>query len=297
VAALAVRGPIAAQPIEDPRPAWRTRTDAVWVFATVTDKDGKPIPDLTREDFRVFDDSIEQQVAQFSSERVPVSLGLVVDISESMRGRRMTEARSALDRFLTELLRPEDEVFLLAFNHAPRLVAPWALDPSTLRGRLDSVIPNGGTAIHDALARAVPELARRRHQRAALVVISDGADTASDRTLFETRSLLRRGDAFIYALAIEGANDRPSTRVNPEALRAFTDDSGGYTAVIKDVSQLGQETDRIARELNHQYLIGYAAPRPPDGQYHSIRVRLKTDGYFVRSRRGYIAARNNSDLP
>jgi VWFA-related protein len=291
--ALAAAPPgLGAQDIKDPRP-WKTRTDAVWVFATVTNRQGQPIPDLPREAFRVFDDGVEQEITQFSSERVPVSLGLVVDISESMRGERMAEARTALDRFLGELLGNEDEAFLLAFNHAPRLVASWVSPPSSLKDTLDGVIPSGGTAVYDAVVRAGPELARRRHQRAALVVISDGADTASDRSLFDLRKEVRRGDAFVYALAIEGADDRPSTRVNPEALRAFTDESGGYTAVIKDVEQLGVETARIAEELNRQYLIGYAAPRPPDGQYHSIRVRLKQDGYFVRSRRGYITSKED----
>ena len=115
---------------------------------------------------------------------------------------------------------------------------------------------------------------------------------ALDRTVFELRSDLRRSDAFVYALAIEGAEDRPSTRVNPAALRTFTDDTGGYTAVVKDVGQLASETARIAEELNHQYLLGYATPRPAaDGAYHSIRVRLKKEGYFVRSRRGYFASK------
>ncbi len=273
------------------QPEWRTRTDAVWVFATVTDKDGRPAPDLVREDFLVFDDGVEQPITQFTNERVPVSLGLLVDVSESMRDRRLEEARAALDRFLGELLTADDEVFVLAFNHAPRLVAPWTVPPAALRGRLDTVIPTGGTAIYDALARAIPELGRRRHQRAALMVLSDGADTASDKTVFQLRGDLRRSDAFVYAIAIEGANDRASTRVNPDTLRTFTDDTGGYTAVVKDTAQLGDETARIARELNEQYLIGYAAPRAPDAGYHSIRVRLKREGYFVRARRGYVAVR------
>jgi VWFA-related protein len=273
-------------------PAWRTRTDAVWVYATVTNKDGQPVPDLPREAFRVFDDGGEQEITQFSGQRVPVSLGLVVDVSESMRGQRIVEARAALARFLGTLLDEKDEAFLLAFNHAPYLLAAWATPPAALEHKLDTVIPSGGTAIYDAVARAVPELDRRRHQRAALIVISDGADTASDRTLFQIRSDLRRSEGFVYALAIQGKDDRPSTRVNPEALRAFTDESGGYTAVVKDIADLTAETARIANELNHQYLIGYTAPRPPDGEYHSIRVRMKDEGYLVRARRGYFARKD-----
>lgn len=279
-----------AQESLTPRPLWRTRTDAVWVFATVTNKDGQPVEDLPREAFRVFDDGVEQTITQFGADRSPVSLGLVVDVSESMRGQRILEARLALKRFLLDLLGPDDEAFLLAFNHASRLEAGWA-KPALLADGLSAVTPSGGTAIYDAVASALPELARRRNQRAALVVISDGADTASDKSLFELRSELRRSDAFAYALAIDGANDRPSTRVNPEALRAFTDETGGYTAVVTDVSRLSAETARIAEELNHQYLIGYATPRTGDGRFHTIRVRMRDDGYFVRARRGYVAVK------
>lgn len=288
-AALAFTVVTTGQERGDLRPSWRTRTDAVWVYATVTNKEGQPVPGLPREAFRVFDDGAEQEITQFSNERMPVSLGLVVDVSESMRGQRIVEARATLGHFLGSLLDQADEAFLLAFNHAPYLVGAWASPPATLEHKLDAVIPSGGTAIYDAVARAIPELDRRRHQRAAVVVVSDGADTASDKTLMQIRSDLRRSEAFVYALAIQGTDDRPSTRVNPEALRAFTDESGGYTAVVQNLSQLSDETARIANELNQQYLIGYNSPRASDGDYHSIRVRTKDDTLLVRSRRGYFA--------
>jgi Ca-activated chloride channel family protein len=279
----------AAAPQE--RPAWRTGIDLVTVFATVTDAHGRPVTGLGPADFRVFEDGVEQRIAQFVHERVPVSLGLLVDVSDSMRGTRMLEARRALDRFLAELLDPEDEAFVMAFNHAPRIVAGWTRNPARLAGRLEAVVPSGGTAIYDALFSAVSQLERRSHQRAALVVISDGADTASDRTLAEVRSAVRRSDAFVYALAIRGDRERPSTAVKPELLRAVTDESGGYTAIIAGAAELGAETGRIAEELNHQYLLAYPAPRPPDGRYHGIRVRVEREGLTVRARRGYVADR------
>lgn len=273
------------------RPSWRTGIDLVTVFATVTDRHGRPVTGLGPADFRVFEDGVEQPIAQFVDERMPVSLGLLVDVSESMRGTRIVEARRALDRFLAELLDQEDEAFVMAFDHEPRVVAGWTRNPARLAGRLDAVIPSGGTAIYDALVSAVAHLERRGHQRAALVVISDGADTASDRTLTEVRSAVRRSDAFVYALAIRGDRERPSTRVSPEVLRAVTDESGGYTAVIAGAAELGAETARIAEELNHQYLLAYPAPRPPDGRYHGIRVRVAREGLTVRARRGYVADR------
>lgn len=290
LAAASAGGLAAGQP---ERPSWRTGIDLVTVFATVTDRHGRPVTGLGRADFRVFEDGVEQPIAQFVDERMPVSLGLLVDVSESMRGTRSAEARRALDRFLAELLDETDEVFVMAFNHTPRLVAGWTRNPARLAGRLDAVVPSGGTAIYDALYSAVDHLERRAHQRAALVVISDGADTASDRTLQEVRSAVRRSEAFVYALAIRGDRERPSTAVNPELLRAITDESGGYTAVIDGAAALGAETARIAEELNHQYLLAYPAPRPPDGRYHGIRVRVDREGpgLTVRARRGYVADR------
>ncbi|MGE3840743.1 MAG: VWA domain-containing protein [Vicinamibacterales bacterium] len=286
-----VAGSLMSSPAQEPRPTpvWRTRTEAVWVFATVTNQDGQPVADLPQDAFRVFDDGAEQKITQFGADRSPVSVGLVVDVSESMRGRRINVARSALASFLNELAI-EDEVFLLSFNHASRVDVGW-MPPGSLHEPLANVQPSGGTAIYDAVRSALPELARRKHQRSALVVISDGADTASDTSLFDLRSDLRQSDAFVYALAIAGPNDRPSTRVNPEALRAFTDETGGYTAVISDVAELQRETARIAQELNHQYLIGYLAPRPADDKFHTIRVRAKDETYRVRARRGYLATK------
>lgn len=290
LALAAARAGSVAPPGQE-RPSWRTGIDLVTVFATVTDRHGRPVTGLGRDDFRVFEDGVAQPIVQFVDERQPVSLGLLVDVSESMRGSRSAEARRALDRFLAELLDETDEVFVMAFNHTPRLVAGWTRNPARLAGRLDAVVPSGGTAIYDALFAAVDHLERRTHPRAALVVISDGADTASDRTLTEVRSAIRRSDAFVYALAIRGDRERPSTAVRPELLRAITDESGGYTAVIEGAAALGAETARIAEELNHQYLLAYPAPRPPDGRYHGIRLRVEREGLTVRARRGYVADR------
>jgi VWFA-related protein len=152
--------------------------------------------------------------------------------------------------------------------------------------------PFGGTAIYDALLSAAPIFERRRHQRAAAVVISDGDDTASDHTLSDVRTALRRSDTFVYAIAIQVWDRRAlSTRVNPHTLRVITSDSGGYTEVIQDSPELADATARIAHELNHQYTLGYTPHRPPDGRYRSIRVKARRGSYTVRARRGYVADR------
>jgi VWFA-related protein len=276
------------------QPALRTRVDTVSVPVTITDSSGRLVRGLTRENFKIYEDGVEQPISQFVGERVPVSLGILLDVSESMIGARMADARFALGRFVNELLSPDDEAFLMVFNHRPRLLAPWTLKPSQLGGRLEGVEPSGGTALNDAIVEAIPLFARRAHQRAAIVVISDGADTASDNDVKTVRAKLRREDAFVYAIAIDAPGRRPvSGRVDPYALSAITDDSGGYTEVVHDSGDLVDATARIAEELNNQYLIGYTSPRQADGEYHSIRVRTTDPSYRVRGRRGYMAERRS----
>jgi VWFA-related protein len=123
------------------------------------------------------------------------------------------------------------------------------------------------------------------------VVISDGADTASDATLRDLRAELLRTDGFIYAVAIDSPGRQAiNTRVNPEALREITNQSGGRTEVVHDTAGLAAATTSIAEELNHQYVLGYSSPNPGDGKYHAIRVKVDRVGYKVRARNGYVAA-------
>jgi Ca-activated chloride channel family protein len=270
-------------------PSFRSAIETVLVTVTVTDANGRLITGLTLDDFEVFEDGEPQPVTQFTDQRVPVSLGVLLDASDSMRGRPIVDARNALDRFVGDLLEPEDEAFVAAFNHLPRIVAPWTRPPSMVKLEIDSLRPTGGTAIYDALVASAPLFNQRTHARSALVVISDGADTASDRSLQQAREVIRRSDPFVYAIAIDSADARASTRVNPDALREITGPSGGYTEVVRSAEDLGPATERIAYELNHQYTIGYTPQRPPDGSWRIIRVRVKDRGYLTRSRRGYYA--------
>jgi VWFA-related protein len=139
---------------------------------------------------------------------------------------------------------------------------------------------------------ALPLFETRGRQRAAIVLISDGADTASDATVRDVRSALLRSDAFAYAVAIDPPETRAiNTRVNPYTLREMTDDTGGRTEVVHDTADLGAATRRIAEDLNHQYVLGYTSAKKPDGQYHSIRLKAKKEGVRVRARRGYVARR------
>jgi len=269
---------------------FRGSVTTVEIPVTVTDANNRLIMGLAKEDFEVFEDGDEQPVTQFSDKRTPVSVGVLLDISDSMRGQPIVDARGALDRFMADLLDAGDEAFVGAFNHLPRILVPWTVPPARLAGKLAGERPTGGTAIYDAIFASAPMFQRRQRTRAAMIVISDGADTASDHSLAQTRETLRRSDAFVYAIAIDSATEpRVSTRVNPEALREITGPSGGYTEVVRSYADLGPATQRIAEELNSQYTLGYATTRPQDGSWRTIRVRVKHHDYIARARRGYYA--------
>jgi VWFA-related protein len=277
-------------PVSAQRSFFRSAIELVQVWVTVTTADGRLATGLTRDDFTIYEDGVEQPITHFSDGRVPVSVGMLVDASDSMRGQAMTDARLAVDRFLGELLDPGDQAFVSIFNHAPKLLSGWTLPPSRLSGALAPVRPSGGTAIYDALGAIAPQFDRRVHPRAAVVVISDGADTASDRSLLQTREALRRSDALVYAIAIDAPDALASTRVNPQALREITGPSGGYTEVVRSAADLAPATGRIADELNHKYTLAYALPRAADDSWRSIRVRVRAPELTVRFRRGYFAS-------
>lgn len=275
--------------LRDQRPL-RSSVELTTVTATVTDKDGRLVTGLPREAFQVFEDGDPQAIAQFTHERVPVALGLLLDASDSMFGQRIKDARAAVEHFLFELLHPDDRFFLLAFNHEPHVLTKWTASAGDVRRALDEVRPFGGTAIYDAIIAGLPLMERRDRQRAAIVVVSDGADTASDATVREARTALLRSDAFVYAIAIDSPDRQPiNTRVNAEALREITSQSGGLTQIVHDAAGLDAATRTIAEELNSQYLIGYSSTRGADGQFHSIRVRVRGGEYRVRARNGYVA--------
>jgi Ca-activated chloride channel family protein len=267
----------------------RSGVDVVMVTATVTDAEGRLVTGLPRDAFEVFEDGERQTITQFTNERVPVGLGLLLDMSDSMFGQRMVDARRVVERFLFELLDAADESFVLAFNHYPHIVTRWHSSPEEVRDALSALKPSGGTAIYDAVIGALPMIARRTRERAALVVISDGADTASDATVGDVRTQLLRSDAFVYALAIDSPRRQAiNTRVNETALTEITMQSGGRTEIVRDIDGLQAATARIAEELNSQYVLGYPSARARDGKYHSIRVKVTLPGHKVRARNGYV---------
>jgi VWFA-related protein len=273
----------------DPRPHFKSAVRLTTVTATVTDAEGKLVRDLPRDRFEVFEDGAPQTVTQFTSERVPVSLGILLDASDSMYGRRIADARGAIDHFIADLLDAADEYALLVFNHEQQLLTPWTADRARALAMLSPVRPWGSTAIYDALMAAIPLADTRHNQRAALLVVSDGADTASDMTLRDVRGSLLRSDLFVYAIGIDSADRRAiNAPVSAATLAQITDQSGGRTRVVHDSSEVSTALEQIAEELNAQYLIGYTSPHPGDGKYHTIRLHVSGGQFRVRARSGYV---------
>jgi len=274
---------------------FRTSVELTTVTATVLDATGHLVTGLPASAFEIYEDGDKQTITQFTGERVPVSLAVLLDVSDSMFGQRIADAREAIQAFIPELLAEGDEYALMTFNHQQHLAQSWTSDARFIAPALGPIRPWGSTAIYDAIVATLPLSASRDRPRMALVVISDGADTASDLNVRETRAALLPTDVFVYAVAIDSKDRRPiNAAVSPATLAEITDPSGGRTKVVANSGELGDALHDIAVELNSQYLLGYTSPRGLDGRFHSIRVRLPGTDYRVRARNGYIAVRSGN---
>jgi VWFA-related protein len=186
---------------------FRTGVELINVSATVTDRSGRFVPNLRKEDFIVFEDGEEQTITHFNAERVPVSLGIVLDTSGSMAGEKFEHAQASLERFLFDLLDANDEVFLVRFSTDTYLEQGWTADKGRISRALRRITPRGGTAMYDAVAEAVPLADRGTNRKKALLVISDGNDTNSETHISEVKQLVRQSEVLVYAIGIDGEGE------------------------------------------------------------------------------------------
>jgi VWFA-related protein len=182
---------------------FRTGVDLINVTATVSDSTGRFVSGLKKEDFQVYEDDHPQPITHFNSERVPVSLGIVLDTSGSMDGEKMAAARQALQRFVFDLLGPDDEFFLYRFDANPELVQGWTNDRQRIASALRRIQPRGGTAMYDAVAEAIPLAQTGRHRKKAIVLISDGNDTSSSTDIHALKAQIRETELLVYAIGID----------------------------------------------------------------------------------------------
>lgn len=191
---------------------FRTGVELINVNATVTDATGRFVPNLRKEDFRVYQDEQPQEITHFNSERVPVSLGIILDTSGSMQGAKMSAAKLALNRFLRDLLGPEDEVFLYRFDTSPELVHEWTTDRWRVSEALNRIQPRGGTAMYDAVSEAVPLVQAGKHRKKALLIISDGNDTSSRTLITALKEQIRETEVLVYAIGIDSQDTAEAVR-------------------------------------------------------------------------------------
>jgi Ca-activated chloride channel family protein len=313
---------------------FKSGVDLINVTATVTDEDGRFVPSLTKDDFAIFENGRRQEISYFSSERSPVSLGILLDTSGSMTPDKMAAARSAIDRFIYDLLGRDDELFFMEFASTARVMQAWTTDRAAISHAVGRVDPEGGTALYDAIAKALPMAAAGQHKKKALLVISDGNDTNSTISVPLLRQRIRDSEVLVYALGVDGAvraesgrrlppigfpvpNPFPPSRprgpiqtppiigggggggtwtratgerVNPDALREVTDETGGRTEIVRGFGDLQAATARLADELSKQYSLAYSSTEERDGRWHAIRVEVRDRRLIVRARRGYTAA-------
>ena len=186
---------------------FRTGVELINVSATVTDASGRFVPNLRKEDFIVYEDGQEQTITHFNAERVPVSLGIALDTSGSMAGEKFEHAQGALERFLFDLLDPNDEVFLVRFSTDANLEQGWTTDKGRISRALRRIAPRGGTAMYDAVAEAVPLADKGSNRKKAVLVISDGNDTNSETNISEVKQLVRQTEVLVYAIGIDGQSE------------------------------------------------------------------------------------------
>ena len=315
VAGVGTRAQQPSQTAPNPGFQFRTSVDLISVTATVTDSHGRFVPGLRMEDFEVYEDGKLQKISQFDSERVPVSLGIVLDTSGSMDGEKMTKARDAVRRFVDELLGPQDEVFLMRFDSRVNVLSDWTENRAAVSRMVGSIRPTGGTALYDAMSDAVPLGEQGTRRKKALVLISDGNDSDSSTDVDTVQRQIRESELLVYAVGIDSQQEslgqtigriilqlprsgssgprtsRPSTgeRLNEGVLRSITDDSGGRTEIIRNARDIDNATAGIASELSRQYFLGYSTSSPRDGRWHTIDVRVKRGNYTIRARKGFIA--------
>lgn len=260
--------------------------DVIQITAVVTDGGGRFVRGLTREDFRVFDDGTAQPITHFGSENIPLELVAALDVSSSMRDSIAT-VKQAAKRFLAEL-SPSDQVTVLAFNENIFTPARRATDPATRVRAVDRLGAWGGTALYDAVIRAI-EILGRQSGRRAVVLFSDGDDQSSHAALDAAIRTTEGSDATIYAIGLGRAVKAPTLQ---KLLEQIASVSGGRAFFTDDASRLDGVFGEVLEDLRHQYLLSYPAPdnRRDDG-WHTIRVEVAGGRHTVRARQGYRLSR------
>ena len=298
----------------------RVDVQLVNVVATVTDQDGRYVSGLTADDFIVEDEGIPQEIVHFTQDSdIPLSIGIVLDTSASMV-LRMRTAVIAVDRFVGTL-DENDDVFFITFADRVSLIQDLTNDRDKLSSALTRARTMGGTALYDAVSASLEKVREGRHDKRAILLLTDGSDTASELGLGDTLDAVQGAEVLIYGLGIDpvrfadpdehvqfdlptplisGAPRLPRLRsteepVDMEVLEDFARASGGQAYLVAGTwtggtaEEIDAVLDEVSAELRSQYSIGYYPSLPADGRFHTIKLRVREGDYSIRARSGYLA--------
>jgi len=301
VALLSVPARIGAQQgsaANDPDRSIKVNVDLVVLHVTVTDPKGKPFLGLKAENFRLLDNDTEQSLQHFSTQDLPFSMGLLLDRSGSMS--MMIEEVYQAAFHTIRASKPADEFFIATFSEAFQVRQDFSHDRDLLQKRLKDITADGATALYDSILTAVKLVESGKHDKKALLVVTDGADNRSKVPFRELLELVQRENVSIYAVGLFGngllyLEDRRTIA----ELTQLAEVTGGKAYFPRTMKECDEACIAIAKELRQQYSLGYyPTPRMRDGAWHSVRLELQPPpefsgkGITARTRAGYFAPRN-----
>src|ERR1700690_2040230 len=278
-------------------------TDLVALHATVTDDRGQFVPDLKTENFRVFEDKIEQKISVFSRSDIPVTMGLVIDNSGSMREKRAQVNEAAITFVKTS--NPQDEAFVVNFNDEYYLDTDgdFTSDQKDLDNALSRIDTRGSTALYDAVIGSLQHLKKGHKDKRVLLVITDGDDDASRKNLADTMKEAEQPNAAIYTIGVFSADDRKNdkkmVRRSSKELKELAEVTGGMAYFPETLDEVTPVCEQVARDIRNQYTIGYYPTNAEkDGTFRPVQVQLvSSQGHgklSVRTRTGYYAQKPSS---
>ena len=270
----------------------RVQSDEVTLQATVIDQKHHLVTTLAPANFVIYEDGQPQPITSFKREDIPVSIGIVVDNSGSMRTKRNAVTKAVVN--LVQASNPKDEVFIVNFNDEPWLDQDFTNNVSLMREALDRVDSRGGTALYDAVMASADHLAKgAQREKKVLLVITDGDDNESRESLEQAvRTVQSENGPTIYAIGILSAEDRQRTA--KRALEALSLQTGGVAFFPKNIEEVDEITQEVAHDIRNQYSITYKPTNPrSNGGYRAVKVVARAPGYHdlvVRTRSGYFAS-------
>lgn len=274
----------------------RAEVTRVNMLFTVTDKKGRFVTDLTKNDFQVFENKKPQTVLEFNSETdLPLRLAILIDTSNSIRDRFRFQQEAAIN-FINSVVRDQDKAIIVSFDTAAELVADMTNDTHQLENAVRGLRPGGGTALYDAVYFACRDKLMKDQPlykfRRAMVILSDGEDNDSRYSRDQALEMAQRADTVIYTIS---TNISHIETEGDKVMRYFASETGGVAFFPFQAKDLNQSFENIANELRHQYNLFYRPePLNNDGKYHLVQIKVRgRKDLIVRARKGYYARRDS----